>query len=104
MFKDGFHNVVDIYFMNNGAENRTTKRNMFLSDEPDLQNVPCRINKDRKVIFDAKVKLLAGYVIKEVNTNMTYKVIRGNRVFGISKVHHSSYTIEIKAESDRIAR
>lgn len=103
MLINGFHNKVDIYFLNDGAETRTTKHNKFLSKTPDLKNVPCRIIKDIKVMFEPHIKLMPGYVIKEINTDMTYKVIKGNSITGLIKPHHSSYLIEIKGESDRIA-
>jgi len=103
MLKSGFHNIVDIYFLNDGAESRTTQNNKYLSETPDLEGVPCRINKDSKVLFSADIKLMPGWVLKEVNTQVTYEVKKGKTVNGLTKSHHTSYEIEIKAESERIA-
>lgn len=104
MIEDGFHNRVDIYFMNDVSEGRTTRNQRFLSNTPDLENVACRIIKDEKALFSSDIKLLAGYVMQDINTKMTYQIIRGNKVYGLDSPHHTSYRISIKSESDRIAR
>lgn len=99
MFADGLHNRVDIYFLNRDNSNRTSKEKIKISRKPNLQNVPCRIIKDKKIIFKGILMLEDGYTLQDIESKTVYEIKGGDRIRGIFNTHHSSYEIKIKGAS-----
>lgn len=105
MFNHGLHNIVDIYFMNHEfLGNRRDNLNIQLSDEPDLKDINCRINEkeDTTIMFDGDFDLKDGAAIKDKITGRTYEVLPYERykATGIADIHHSTYKIKLKKESE----
>ncbi|WP_129596027.1 hypothetical protein [Anaerophilus nitritogenes] len=96
-FIDGLMDKVNIYKLNRTFSNRTSKNKMANSEVPDMKNVPCRIIKNEKILFEKEIDLVNGDVIEEINTGEKFTITDdGYIVRGMNTFHHTKYTIEKK--------
>ena len=100
MFRGGLHQLVDIKYIVRNMSNRTVKDDIKLAEKPDRTDVPCRIIRGEKIMFDETVLLRDGYEVRNKADGVVYEIRGGGkRVRGIGKVHHSIYEIELKKAS-----
>lgn len=96
MLSDGLHNKVDIKKMSRPQSNRKDVVNQVNEEDPSFKNIPCRIVRYEKVIFDQDITLQAGDLIIDLDTQEEFQVKNRKKVHGLQKLHHTAYEIERK--------
>lgn len=94
MYNKGLIHVVDIYPMQRNTSNRISK-NQMKADEATIKNVPCRIIKDEKIMFEPDIILKVGDVIKDTSKDREY-MVEDEYIASGFKVHHRSYKVKKK--------
>lgn len=94
MFKDGFHNKVDIFYYKHDKSRGMRNNSYFSNDiESTIKDIPCRIREDLtsdkiKIFFDYDINIKKGDGIYNSLNNAMYEVTEVKNVLGISEKHH----------------
>lgn len=96
MFIDGLYNRVAIYPVVHNMVNRKVKDQVANSQEPRWVDVPCRIIKAEKALFEPSIVLEPGDVIEDRADGMRYEVVKEKAVYGLQAQHHNSYEIKVR--------
>lgn len=97
MFEDGLHNSVNIYPKVHNTDTRVVKDQLANSKEPAQYNVPCRIIRETKALFQPEIILKSGDLLEDMADGTRYEIIKVKTVYGLSEAHHRSYEIKVKS-------
>ncbi len=108
MFKDGFHNIVDIYpykydYSRNNANNGS------FDTENIITSVICRIRinekyKEIKIFFNPDIKVEQGFGIWDKQNKVFYTIVNVKPVYTFDKIHHITCFVQKSPEKAKIIK
>ncbi len=99
MFLDGLHNRVAIYNLEHIGTGKLD-HDKVLNMKPKYQEVPCRIIKDEKALFQKDITLKEGDVLYDLKTKKQYNIKEVKRINGLNGFHHLSCQINRRRVGD----
>lgn len=99
MFIDGLHNRVAIYNLEHIGTGKLD-HDKIINMTPKYAELPCRIIKGEKAIFDQDIDLKQGDVLFELRTQKQYNVKEVKKINGLNGFHHLSCQIDRRRVGD----
>lgn len=99
MFIDGLHNRVAIYNLEHIGTGKLD-HDKIINMTPKYAELPCRIIKDEKAIFDQDIDLKQGDVLYDLKTKKQYNIQEVKRINGLNGFHHLSCQVDKRRVGD----